>query len=199
MSHPSENVRRASRIYERLLWIYPRVHRHEYGPLMAQLFRDQCRAGSRGGNRWALAGLVLRALPDLALSAFREHVTEQTTRMKNMPPRTLSLILFIAGIGAAALSCAFIPGRLEIAAGLAYFSALVFLVRAFVEGKRPENELIRSLIWGAIVAVIFGFIMPVWGPARLPIIPLLVMVPVFANAFVPLFRAGRVGWRRRSG
>ena len=188
MSDSSDNVHRAAWIYERLLWVYPRSHRREYGPLMAQLFRDQCRAASRGGGRWPLLGLSLRALPDLALSAFRENLTEQSTHMKNMSPQKLSLILFVAAIGAGILSCNFSLGQPGIAVGLAYLSALALLVRAFAEWKRPENELIRSLIWGAVIAVIYALILPVWGKVKLPVNPILALAPMFLNAIVPLVK-----------
>ena len=95
MNDSDERVRRASRIYERLLWLYPRVHREEYGSLMAQFFRDQCRARSSRNSR-ALLGLWRGTLVDLVLSVFREHLSNQLDRMKNLSRNTLSLILFIA-------------------------------------------------------------------------------------------------------
>ena len=79
-------------------------------------------------------------------------------------------------------------GAAYIARPRAYLSALALLVRAFAEWKRPESELIRSLIWGATIAVIFGFIMPVWAKLKLPVIPSPVLIPKFLNAFVPLFK-----------
>jgi hypothetical protein len=39
--HPDFPV--SEKIYRRLLRAYPKAHRAEYGPAMAQLFRDQCR------------------------------------------------------------------------------------------------------------------------------------------------------------
>jgi hypothetical protein len=198
MSDFPDKVRRASRSYERLLWIYPRVHRHEYGPLMAQLFRDQCRAANHDGSRWVLSALILRTFPDLALSAFREHLTEQTHHMKSMSPQKLSLILFIAGIGPAILSCTFVSGQPGIAVCLAYFSSLALLLRAFVEWKRPETELIKSLISGAAIAVIYGLVMPVWGKVKLPVNPWLALAPMFLNALVPLFKTAMRVARPRS-
>ncbi len=182
-------VRRASWIYERLLWIYPRSHRREYGPVMVQLFRDQCRAASRSGSRWALPALMLRTIPDLARSAFRENLTEQFTHMKTMSVQKLSLLLFVAGIGAALWSCSVGRSQPGIAVGLAYFSGLALLVRAFAEWKRPESELIRSLIWGATGAVIYAIIMPVWAKLKLPVIAPLIVIPMFLNALVPLFKS----------
>ena len=197
MNDPDKRVRCASRIYEKLLWLYPRAHREEYGPLMAQFFRDQCRAASPGNSR-ALLGLWLGTFIDLASSAFREHLSNQLHRMKNPSRNTLSLVLFIVAIGAALLSINFIPGRVDVALGLAYFSALTLLFRASIEWRRPPNELVRSLVWGAIIAVIFSFIFPVWGKFKLPIIPWLVAIPVFLNALVPMINVGRHFASRRA-
>lgn len=190
MSDSEDRLRRASRIYEELLWLYPRAHREKYGPLMVQFFRDQWRA-ARPGSAPAMLELSLGTLGDLAFSAFREHLSNQLHNMKNMSRNRLSLILFITAIGAALLTGNFIPGRIGIALGLAYFSALALLLRAIVEWKRPANELVRSLVWGATIAVIFALIFPVWGRFKLPIIPWLVITPMILNALVPMINVGR--------
>ena len=39
----SKAVALSVRLFERFLAAYPREYRREYGPAMAQLFRDQCR------------------------------------------------------------------------------------------------------------------------------------------------------------
>jgi hypothetical protein len=197
MSDSDGRLRCGSRIYEKLLWLYPRAHREAYGSLMAQFFRDQCRAASPGNSR-ALVGLWLGTLVDLFLSVFREHLSNPLDRMKNLSRNTLSLILFIAAIGAALFSLNFIPGRINLALGLAYFSALTLLLRALLEWSRPANELVRSLIWGAAIAVIFAFIFPVWGRFNLPIIPWLVVTPIFLNALVPMINVGRHFASRRT-
>jgi len=41
-----------------------------------------------------------------------------------------------------------------------------------------------------VIAVLYGFIMPVWGKVKLPIIPWLVAIPVFLNAIPQLIKAG---------
>jgi putative ABC transport system permease protein len=55
------------RLYRALLLLFPAEFRHEYGSEMARLFRDRCR------NEGVLR-VVFEALPDLAMSAWREHM-----------------------------------------------------------------------------------------------------------------------------
>lgn len=73
--HRADNrvLRFSERVFEVLLVAYPKEFRLEYGPLMAQAFRDLCRreldyAGARG-----ILGLWGRTLLDLATSAFAER------------------------------------------------------------------------------------------------------------------------------
>jgi hypothetical protein len=189
MDAEKKSLRRAMRIYEVLLRLYPQPHRREYGPMMAQLFRDQCRDICRHGNHGA-AGLWFRTLADVFRSASREQFTEQTKHMKNMPPKKLSLILFVMAVGASLFSCYLTPAAPSFALGLAYFSALVLVVRAAVEWLRPPDELIRSLIWGGAGAAIFAFICPQWARLHLPVIPVLILIPVLLTGFPPLIKAG---------
>ena len=46
--------------YKWLLLAYPKVHRAEYGPAMAQLFRDQCRGAWSESRGWGMTKLWLR-------------------------------------------------------------------------------------------------------------------------------------------
>lgn len=63
----------SQRLFELMLVAYPREFRREYGPQMAQVFRDCCRAGDHGaaGAGW---DLWRRTLTDLLVSAAREHL-----------------------------------------------------------------------------------------------------------------------------
>src|SRR6266853_6988162 len=65
----------SGRIYQHLLACYPPQYRRDYGPAMAQLFRDQCRDAWRGGRGWGLVGLWLRVLPDLMKTSVLEHIS----------------------------------------------------------------------------------------------------------------------------
>lgn len=65
---------RSQKLYERLLALYPKAHRDEYGPPMAQLFRDQSRDAWREARSWGVVALWLRVLPDLVKTSFLEHL-----------------------------------------------------------------------------------------------------------------------------
>ncbi len=65
----------SGRLFQRLLAAYPEAYRREYGPPMAQLFRDQCRDSWRAGRGWGLARLWLRVLPDLVKTSVLEHLS----------------------------------------------------------------------------------------------------------------------------
>jgi len=86
MADEHKSLPRAVRIYESLLGLYPRDHQREFGPLMVQFFRDQHREACQRGNGRALAALWLNTLLDVARSAVREQINQQTNRMKNTPP-----------------------------------------------------------------------------------------------------------------
>ena len=92
----------SQKIYARLLLAYPKLHREEYGPAMAQLFRDQCRdAWAESQNRGVMK-LWLRVLPDLVKTSFIERLAALNER-KSMSdkmttliqPRTIFLKVFV--------------------------------------------------------------------------------------------------------
>jgi len=66
----------SDKLYRRLLAIYPAEHRREYGPLMAQLFRDQCRDAYGQEKTVGVVKLWLRVLGDLGATVGSEHVAE---------------------------------------------------------------------------------------------------------------------------
>jgi capsular polysaccharide biosynthesis protein len=92
----------SQKIYERLLLAYPKSHRKEYGPAMAQLFRDQCHdAWNKSQNRGVMK-FWLRVLPDLVKTSFIERLAALNKR-KSMSdkmttliqPRTIFLKVFV--------------------------------------------------------------------------------------------------------
>ena len=72
----------SQRAFTRMLVLYPREYRQEYGPLMAQLFKDCSREaiGQHGGS--ALLALWASTLLDLFKTAFEEHFKELTHMSK---------------------------------------------------------------------------------------------------------------------
>jgi capsular polysaccharide biosynthesis protein len=91
------------RLFQRLLAAYPKEHRREYGPAMAQLFRDQCRDAWGDARGWGLIRLWLRVLPDLIKTSLLEHISslkERKTMLERLSlllrPRFAPLFVFIA-------------------------------------------------------------------------------------------------------
>jgi uncharacterized protein involved in exopolysaccharide biosynthesis len=87
-------------IYERLLALYPSAHRHDYGPLMAQLFRDQCREAHARAGGWGLCKTWLSVLLDLGKSVCAEHwlTVKRKLDMPNKPSLTRGHRRLIAGV-----------------------------------------------------------------------------------------------------
>ncbi len=91
----------SQRIYACLLYLYPPVHRAEYGDAMLQLFGDQCRAAFRLHGGFGVAALWFRTLFDLGLSALSEHLSAPGARLglleampnKPLPWKGVALVL----------------------------------------------------------------------------------------------------------
>lgn len=64
------------RVYRILLHTYPATFRREYGPDMAQVFQDKCRAELAGGGASGLLRLWLLILSDWGRTAFEQHIQE---------------------------------------------------------------------------------------------------------------------------
>lgn len=79
------------KIYGWLLRAYPPAHRAEYGPAMAQLFRDQCRDAWGESHGWGVAKLWLRVLPDLVKTSIIERLAAINER-KSMSDKLTALI-----------------------------------------------------------------------------------------------------------
>jgi len=83
-------------LYERLLALYPKEYRREYGAPMAQLFRDQCRDAWAEARGWGLAGLWLRILIDLLKTSILEHLRSFSERRSMF---SKALVLFRSNSG----------------------------------------------------------------------------------------------------
>ena len=89
----------SERVYRRLLAVYPKEHRQEYGELMVQLFRDRMR---RDGGGFRKMTVWTQMILDLTVSAFKEH-KEETDMKKRMFMGTalaIALLAVATGVGA---------------------------------------------------------------------------------------------------
>ncbi len=80
-------------IYGRLLRAYPPRHRAEYGPAMAQLFRDQCRDAWNESQTWGLFKLWWRTVPDWASTSILERLAARKER-RTMTEKLANLLGF---------------------------------------------------------------------------------------------------------
>ena len=80
----------SQKIYGRLLLAYPKAHREEYGPAMAQLFRDECRDALNESQSWGVARLWLLVLPDLVKTSITERLAALNER-KSMSDKMTAL------------------------------------------------------------------------------------------------------------
>jgi hypothetical protein len=158
-------LRMIDRAYRMLLRGYPQPFRNEFGPLIAQAFRDHCREAHRRSG----TGGVLRLLPAMFYDLFRtsvhEHLTHHSLMNMFQSPQRTSNFLLCAGIGVGFLSLAFYKVPATLLAAF-YLCAAIFLARAFVEWKRPHAEWWKSILTGLVIFIAFAFFMPAWAKMR---------------------------------
>jgi hypothetical protein len=70
---PNRSIAFSRRVYARLLYLFPREHREEYGASMLQVFTDQLHAASRQEGGRGIFVLWLRTLWDLGINAVKEQ------------------------------------------------------------------------------------------------------------------------------
>jgi|ERR1017187_998860 capsular polysaccharide biosynthesis protein len=80
----------SQKVYGWLLRAYPPAHREEYGPAMAQLFRDQGRDAWSESRGWGMIKLWLRVLPDLVNTSITERLAALNPR-KSMSDKMTAL------------------------------------------------------------------------------------------------------------
>jgi hypothetical protein len=105
----------SQRIFIRLLALYPRGFREEFGPHMSQLFKDCSREALALRGTPGLITLWLATLPDLFKTAFEENFKEITHMSKEKFHR-LGRWAFV--LGAALIALAFVTDSMAESFGL---------------------------------------------------------------------------------
>ena len=180
-------------LYRLLLALYPASHRREYGALMEQLFRDQCREVLNQRGPRGLAGLWRNVLADFIVSVPSEHFAHLIHIMKAQNIDKLSFKLLLAAVLLSAVAA-----PLLITTGFApaclYLSTLALLARAFAEWHRASDEWLRGLLWMGGMLLVYGLIMPFWAKMHLlhgsayPSVPLVDGGAILLNATIALVR-----------
>ena len=90
----------SEKVYRRLIVVYPREHRREYGELMVQLFRDRMR---RDGGGFQALLVWMHMILDLVVAAFKEHKEGQSMTRRKWIGIALVVVLLTGLAGASAL------------------------------------------------------------------------------------------------
>ena len=93
----SRALRLSLLVYSRLLALYPKAFRREYGAHMAQVFRDCCREALHTNGITGLWRYWFIALGDLVVSVFAERRHQEISMSRTMWIRLGSLAAIIAG------------------------------------------------------------------------------------------------------
>jgi hypothetical protein len=151
----------SQRLFQVSLRAYPREFRREYGPHMAQLFRDCYRHEQRNHGAPGIVRLWIHTFFDIARTAPSEHVENlgrENSIMNNLRKDALALVGAIAIIALAFLLLSY--GRKnEVSAILMFGSALDALVTAGIVGnaivfllvKITKLNPLRTALWTFLV------------------------------------------------
>lgn len=93
----SKGVERSCALYLRLLTLYPKSHRKEYGNAMLQLFRDQYLDAWAASRTRGVIAFWLHVLPDLLKTSILEHLSNLNRRksmLKLLRPQFTPLPVF---------------------------------------------------------------------------------------------------------
>jgi hypothetical protein len=201
----------SERLYRKMLRLYPKSHRREYGEPMAQLFRDQCRDAWASGRYAGLTRLWMRTLPDLGKTCITEQISkiERNNIMKYLNAKSTPTLLLIIGLLSALLSFSGFAGMQShgLFMLLALTSTLAMLAKACVEFIRPASEYPQVLFRTLILMFTYALILPAWAkmkllaaasppPAHDPF-GMVIMICLFANPLVTLIKILQFFLQRR--
>jgi hypothetical protein len=197
-SLPSQSpVRWSARLYEQLLAFYPAPHRAEYGPAMAQLFRDLAREAYGEAHGWGLAGLWIRVAADTGRSAGEAHWQALTERLRRLacrpdldwmrggwPGFIVASLVIVAGLAAKAIVLAqthSVAAAVGVLVSTAIFAAVILDRSMHAAGQ---------LLAAASVLIVALMLPLAWAPDRLA---WLKVNPILAYTVLMLPFAWRTG------
>lgn len=148
MSRPPANKIQlfSSRVYNWLLLAYPVEFRRDYGPQMAQVFRDCCRQEHRRGSHLGFWRLWWHTLADLLQTATREHMErfgKENSFMNNLR-RDAVAVFGCIGIIVVAVLLLYYGRRNEVSSILMFGYALDALVTTGVIGNLIVFLLVKT-------------------------------------------------------
>jgi hypothetical protein len=156
----------SEKTYRKLLRVYPKPHRSEYGGLMAQLFRDQCRDAYCGSGTRGVLKLWLRVLVDTGSSCLIERTTEieRNPMMKYSSAAKNPTVYMIAGLVLGLISFApFVLQSAVLFQAVVFSSSVAILIKALVELSRPSSEMWKVGARTFVLMFLFALYMPAWA------------------------------------
>lgn len=198
---PPKIITLCEKIYRRLLRLYPKPYRRDFGEPMAQLFRDQCRDAWQSGRYGGLLKLWLRTLPDLGKTSFIEQLSH-IGKSHIMNAKHTPTLLLVASLVLGLLSFAplVVPYR-GVFMLLVMASALCNLAKAGVELYRPASEWPMVAARTFVLMFLYAMFMPAWAKMKMeaaittPVghdpFGLFVVTCLFANPLVTLIKVGQ--------
>jgi hypothetical protein len=158
---------RSQKFFRLILLAYPREFRREFGPDMAQVFRDCYRAEEKNGGPFGVWRLWLHTLLDLIRTAPKEHLEKLGKDSSVMNNRRKDIIALLGCIGIVAIAFFLLSyGRKHGVPSILVFGfALDALVTAGIVGnliifllvKTTKLNPLRTALWTFLVvnAVLF--------------------------------------------
>jgi hypothetical protein len=134
----------SQKLFRLMLLVYPREFRREFGPHMAQVFRDCCRAEERNNGSLGIWLLLLHTVADLVRNAPREHLEnfgKDNSVMRNFGKDMLALLGCVAIIVAAMFLLSY--GRNH---QMSYMSIIGYSLDALVTAGIVGNFIVFVLV-----------------------------------------------------
>lgn len=218
----------SERLYRLLLLAYPPGFRRLYGPPMAQVFGDCCRAAYRRHGTAGLAGLWVHILLDLVATAPAEHALEAEASgttcflergMTVRQPGTIGRLQTLCAFGARSATAMMLTAALVWSAFMLVLTAALRgtdradIVMDFVEGSTPLYViLLLTLIPARLTRrTVLSGIAIVWGMAAVSLAAAVavqgavqpdlrrdIAIGGLVATVTLLLLAGYTGWMRRA-
>ncbi len=164
-----------SRLFRRLLVLYPAAFRARYADEMTQLFEDQIRDARATGGRHGVARTMVRGVGDAIVTATGEHVrgTRTVAHSADVAPAGWTRGLGLAGvIGGLMLMAAFLP-NVQLGSELSAVRLVLFNVGAIAivlavhrRARRVSRRLSLAVAAPAVVANAWYLVMVVLAADR---------------------------------
>ncbi len=143
------------KLYQILLVAYPAEHRREYGPLMAQLFRDLCRDTYQRSGLLGLVGVWIPTLWDLVKTAASEHI--DVLRKGSLPQMQNHPLIPVSWLR---VGLAILPGLLVIGTRSGFFEDM--LGRRISQVLEPNGLLVLCALL-IVTGLVLGRKLVAWS------------------------------------